>query len=38
MDMQFISLPAVGAFGALIPNEFNLRCESIELLSQICLT
>lgn len=30
-DMQFITFPLVGAFGSLIPNEYNLRCESIEL-------
>ena len=30
-DMQFITLPLVGGFGVLIPNEFNLRCESIEV-------
>ncbi len=29
-DMQFVTFPLVGAFGSLIPNEFNLRCESIE--------
>lgn len=29
-DMQFITFPIVGAFGALIPNEYNLRCETIE--------